>query len=446
MTTPNDDMLIGPARRPSDGELAVQPTVKIPWQRPAPQGGRPAAPLLVAALINTLWATLVCVVAVSVLVILGRVTIGQRPTGAEALLSLAGWLLAHGIPVKFGATELSLAPLSLTLLAVWRLNRAGVHTSRGIGARRTGSMPDALRVAGSVGLFYGLFGLVAAFGLDRAGLGVSWWRAGLQLLAIGFLAALLGSIRITGALRTIARATPLVIRDAVRTAAVSALFLLGAGAGVIGLSVALHGDLAARALHQIPSGFAGEASLTVVCLAFAPNFAVWASAYLLGPGFLLRGGALVAPGEVTTDTIPQRTLEQMPVFAGLPDSPLTGALWAMLALPVLAGIGSGLLLVRRRLRPRVTRSGDTVLPVPRWHRMVFSCALAGPLGGLLLGAAVFVAGGRLDDGDSLLGPVWWQASASSAMALGLGAMAGVAVAYLFLGRKRRWSAPAGRST
>ena len=37
-------------------------------------------------------------------------------------------------------------PLLLTLLVVWRLNRAGLHVTRAIGARRSGSIGDALLV------------------------------------------------------------------------------------------------------------------------------------------------------------------------------------------------------------------------------------------------------------------------------------------------------------
>lgn len=430
MTTPDEDVLIGPGPRPSDEELASQPTVKIPWQRPTPPP-RPGAPLAVAALVNTAWAALICLATVIALVVLGQVSLGQRPTGVEALAGVAGWLLAHGVPIKAGPVELSLVPLSVTILAVWRLNRAGVHTTRGIGAKRTGSLRDALRVAGAIGVIYGLLGLAAAFVVAGQGIGVVWWRAGLHFLAIGVFGALLGSIRITRALLAIARRTPTLLRDALRAGVVAALLLLGAGAGLIGLSVAVHGNEAARILDHTPNGLAGQAGITVVCLAFAPNFATWAAAYLVGPGFILRAGTLVSPAEVTTGDMPperRALLDQLPVTAGLPDGPLSGPLWILLALPVLAGIGASLLLVRRRLRPRRARSGDTVLPTPRWPRMFASAMLAGPIGGLLVGAASFAGSGRLDDGEPALGPVLWQVSLFATLALVLGAVLGVAAA------------------
>lgn len=439
MTAPDEDVLIGPGVRPSDQELATQPTVKIPWQqRPAPAPPRPGAPLLVAAFVNTLLATAICLAAVTLLVVLGRVSLGQRPTGVEALVALGGWLLSHGVPIKSGPVEISLAPLSVTVLALWRLNRAGVHTCRGIGARHSGSLKAALSVAGAIGLIYGLLGLGAALILDRPEISVVWWRATLHLAVIGTFAALLGSIRATGALRKIARRTPTLLRDALRAGVVAPLFLLGAGAGLIGLSVAIHGNETARVLHATPNGLAGQAGITVVCLAFAPNFAAWAAAFLLGPGFLLRAGSLVSPALVTVDQIPperRAPLDQLPVMAGLPDGPMQGPLWLLLGLPALAGLGAGLLLVRRRLRPRRSKSGDIRVPIPHWGRMLASAALAGPIGGLLVAAASFAASGHLDDGEPALGPLLWRTSLFGMIGLGAGALLGVGGAYIFRRRK-----------
>jgi Family of unknown function (DUF6350) len=434
MTAPDEDVLIGRGQRPGAGEPDGRPTAKVPWQQRPASPSRRGAPLLVAALVNTVWAALICLVAVTLLVVLGRVSLGQQPTGGEALVAVAGWLLAHGVPIKAGPVEISLAPLAVTMLAVWRLNRAGVHTSRAIGARHTGSPAAALRVAGAVGVIYGLIGLGAALIVDRPPIGVVWWRAALHLAVIGAFAALLGSIRTTGALRMIARRTPTLVRDAMRAGVVAPLLLLGAGAGVIGLSAAVHGNEAARILNATPNGPAGQAGITVVCLAFAPNLATWAAAYLLGPGFILRAGSLVSPASVTLAQLPperRAPLDQLPVMAGVPDGPVTGALWLLLALPVLAGVGAGLLLVRRRLRPRRSRSGDTVMPRPHWGRMLASAALAGPIGGLLMAAASFVASGQLDDGEPALGPLLWRTTLFAMLGFGLGAAIGVGVAYIF---------------
>lgn len=429
MTTPND--LIGPQPRPTDEELAVMPTVRIPWQRPVdrkPTGG--GAPLVVAALVNTLWATLICVAVMIALVMLGRVTLGQRPTGAEIPVALAGWLLSHGVPIKSSIGQIALAPLAVALLALWRLNRAGVHTARGIGARDSGSVAKALVAAAAVGVVYGVFGFVTALVISRPGMELEPWRAGLHLLIIGIGGGLIGSLRTAGAVRTIARATPVAVRDGVRTGVVGALMVLGAGAGLWGLAVALNGGEAVQLFGAFPSGVAGQIGVTLVCLAYAPNLAAWAAAYLLGPGFVIGSGTVVRAGGVVVGEMPP-----LPVLAGVPSGPLPGPAWLLMALPVLLGLVAGLLLVRRRLRPRRSRSGDTVFPEPRWGRMLGAGALSGPVAGLVLGAMTVAAAGRLDGGQAFpVGAVAWQTALAGTVAIGLGAMLGVLAAF---GRRKR---------
>jgi hypothetical protein len=106
----------------------------------------------------------------------------------------------------------------------------------------------------------------------------------------------------------------------------------------------------------------------------------------------------------------------------------------MLALPLILGAVAGFLLVRRRLRPRRTRAGDTVLPTPNWWRMLGSAALAGPVAGLVIGAMTLAGSGRLDGGKPFpVGAVAWQTALSAAVAVALGAVLAIAAAC-----GRRW--------
>src|SRR5262249_21171760 len=154
MTPPNE--LIGPQSRPTDEEFAVLPTTRTPRRQPVARASAAGgAPLAVAALVNTLWAALLCVAVMIVLVVFGRLSLGQGPNGTEIPVALAGWLLSQGVPIKAAIGQIALAPLTVGLLALWRLNRAGVHTARGIGARDSGSVPKALAAAAAVGVVYG---------------------------------------------------------------------------------------------------------------------------------------------------------------------------------------------------------------------------------------------------------------------------------------------------
>ena len=94
---------------------------------------------------------------------------------------LAGWLLGHGVPLGTSTGPLGLAPLLLTLLAAWRLNRAGLHVTRAIGARAQRlAAAGALQVAGTIGIAYGLLGALAALIVDGRGTEVSAGRAALD--------------------------------------------------------------------------------------------------------------------------------------------------------------------------------------------------------------------------------------------------------------------------
>ncbi|MEU4222132.1 DUF6350 family protein, partial [Actinoplanes sp. NPDC026623] len=125
-------------------------TVKLPAQR-RPSRSRRRAPLLVAAAFATCWAAFVSYVPVAAVIGLARTLEGQGGLGGAAHAGLAGWLLGHGVPIGTSIGPLGLAPLLLTLLAAWRLNRAGLHVTRAIGARRGGGPPAGRGVPGAVG-------------------------------------------------------------------------------------------------------------------------------------------------------------------------------------------------------------------------------------------------------------------------------------------------------
>ena len=234
----------------------------------------------------------------------------------------------------------ALAPLLLTLLAGWRLNRAGLHVTRAIGARRSGSPRDALLVAGAVGLWYAMLGVAGRARRRRSrhrGLGRSGPRS--TFFVIGAAGALVGSLRSTDALVVLARRIPPVLRHGLRTGLVAALLILAAGAAFAGLSVAIGGGQAADMIAAYRTGVAGQAGITLVSLAYGANGAVWAAAYLLGPGFALGTDSTVRLTEVTVGPLPT-----LPLLAGLPDGPMGAAGALLLAVPVLAAMFAGWLL------------------------------------------------------------------------------------------------------
>jgi len=377
------------------------------------------APLPVAAAVAALWAALVSYLPVALVLWLARLAEGDGSMGDAARIGLAGWLLGHGVPLETATGPLGLAPLALAVLAIWRVSRAGVHVSRAVGARRSGSMARAGAVALAVGVAYGGVGVVAAVAAGSPSISVSPPRAGFGLAVFGALAALVGALRTTGALGGVARWCPAVLRHGTRTGVVAALLVLGAGAGVTGLSVAISGADAGDTIGAYRTGAAGQAGITLVSVAYAPNATVWAASYLLGPGFALGADTAVRTSEVTLGTLPA-----VPLFAGLPNGPTGGVSAALLAVPVLAGMTAGWLLVRRRLRE------ISVAPAPvGWSGLLTGAAVAGPVAGVLLGVVAIASGGPLGAGRlAEIGPVGWQVALAATGVVTSGSLIGALAA------------------
>lgn len=414
---------------PEEANLASRETVRLrvrddPAHRETVRLDAPRrkgrAPLVVAAAVATLWAALVSYLPVAVVMALARLAEDAGSVGGAARIGLAGWLLGHGVPLDTGAGTLGLAPLALAGLAAWRVSRAGVHVTRAIGARHRGSPGQALAVAGTVGIGYGVLGALAALVLDGGGLSASPARAGFTLAGFGALAALVGALRTTGALRVVARRVPPVLRDGLRAGVVAALLVFGAGAGAAGLAVAVGGGNASDMIGAYRTGVAGQAGITLVSLAYAPNAAVWAAAYLLGPGFAVGTDTAVRTTEVSVGALPA-----VPLLAGLPDGPVGGVGAALLAVPVMAGMAAGWLLARRMLREQ---------RAPRWSAVLGAAVLGGPVAGAALGAAAYVSGGPLGGGRlAEIGPVAWHVAAVAAVVVGVGSVVGAAATRAFAG-------------
>ncbi|OLB79838.1 MAG: hypothetical protein AUI14_09125 [Actinobacteria bacterium 13_2_20CM_2_71_6] len=382
------------------------------------QRGRPLrrrAPLLLAAAVTTGWAAIVSYVPV--------VALAGLLTGALSFrFGTAAWLLAHGVPMRIGGDRFALVPLGLSALAAWRVARAGVHTARAIGARAPGR---AALAAMTVALIYGALGGLAAV-LVRGQ--VEPLRAGLTLGGFALAFAGLGAAAESRVLRRIARRLPMVARDALRTGAVAALLVLGAGAAVTGVAVAVSGGQASATLATYHTGVTGQAGLTLLCLVYAPNLATWTAAYLVGPGFAVGVGTTVSAAKVSLGALPA-----VPVLAGLPDSAVSGLGPLLLGLPMAGGMAAGWLLVRRRLRLAEAKEA----PVPGWPALLASGALAGPVAGGLLGLVGWASGGPIGSGRlAVTGPVGWEVASVGAVVVALGVLIASAATRVLIGTRR----------
>jgi hypothetical protein len=392
--------------------------------------------VLLAAAVTATWAAIVSYASVLAVVALLVLVSGGAPVPVVLRFGTGGWLLAHGVPLTTGAGPLGLTPLAVSALAAWRVNRAGVHTARAIGARRAGSAgrPVAASVrlaalaAACVALCYGLLGALAAAAVAGRDWTARPLAAGLTCGGFALLAAGAGAAAESGATARLWRRLPRVLRDAVRTGLVAALLVLGAGAAVAGVTVAVAGGEAGSMFASYHTGVAGQAGLTLLCLVFAPNLASWAAAYLVGPGFAVGVGTTVSAAKVNLGALPA-----VPVLAGLPTTPVSGWTAPLLGLPLAAGMAAGALLIRRQARERTGRPGA---PVPGWGPVVLAGLVAGPVAGVLLGLAAWASGGPLGSGRlAHTGPAVLPVALVAAGVVAVGALIGAATMRVLEGVK-----------
>jgi hypothetical protein len=413
--------------------LANRETVRLPVQR-RPAAPRPPrarrAPLALAAVVTTTWAALVSLAPMLIVVALVHAMDSSGATvNRVARLGLAGWLLAHGVPVRAGIGTIGLAPLLLSAIAAWRVARAGVHTARAIGARRGRSPWPAIGAGATVGLVYGALGVLAATATRHQGVQISVVRAGLTLAAFGLVAGLAGAFTEARTLARLAVRTPPVLRDGVRTGVVAALLILGGGAALAGMAVAINGGDAGQIYDAYRTGLAGQIGLTLVCALYGPNIVVWAASYLVGPGFVIGTDTIISAAEVRLGPMPA-----VPLLAGLPSSSATGWATLLLGVPVAAALVAGWLLARRALR---VRPGDPSAPAVSLAGLVGAAALGGPVAGLLLGLASLASSGPLGDGGlSEVGPRALSVTLVATLVVAIGSALAAASTKMFLGVRR----------
>ncbi|GGN27386.1 hypothetical protein FHR83_005199 [Actinoplanes campanulatus] len=416
--------------------LGRRETVRVPTQRRPTPGRR--APLPVAALFATLWAALLTYLPVAAVIGLARTLEGSGGLAGAAHAGLAGWMLGHGVPIGTSIGPLALAPLALTGFVLWRLNRAGLHVTRAIGARRTGSIPRAILVAVVVGCAYALVGALASILVDGRGTEVSTGVAASRFLALGVLGSLVGALRGTDAISVLARRAPPAIRHGLRSGVVAAFLILAAGAVAGGLAVALGGAQAADIIAGYQTGVAGQAGITLISIGYAVNVSIWAAAYLLGPGFALGTGTIVRLTEVAVGPPPM-----LPLVAGLPEGPVGAIGTLLLACPVIAGAVAGWALTQR-LRfgrdsawraARRAGKGSAAVVEPRWSLLVTSGLFAGPVAGVALGVLAWLSGGAVGSGRlARIGPDPVQTGVVAALVVAVSVTLGATATRAFFRR------------
>lgn len=354
-------------RTPPQGRTADTEVVDTAAYAKRGKGKRPRA-LFASALATTVWCVTVVFTPILVVVILGWWQAGREGSVA-AVVAAAGiaWLSGHGVPVDIGPLHLSIAPLALTAVIAWRLAKAAAATTRSIGGR------DAAAVRAAAGLVTILYtGLVAgAAALCTVGpFKVDMVPALLHAVPLIALATAFGSAREAGVLPW---ATASVwLRRGLRTGMITAGAVLACGAAATGVAFAVRGPIVAETLRVY-----GSESWIVALLAllYLPNCAVWAAAYITGPGFAVGAGTAVQAELVELGPLPA-----FPVFAAVPNGPLPDYATILIGLPLMVAAVFGVILTYR--------SPDLRVP-----RVTTAATVAAVTAAAVLGALAYLSGG-----------------------------------------------------
>lgn len=196
-----------------------------------------------------------------------------------------------------------------------------------------------------------------------------------------------------------------------------------AGAIVVAASALLVAALVLAGYAKIVSlyeglhaGVLGGIALTVGQLAILPNVVLWASSWLVGPGFAIGTGSSVTPFATSLGPVPA-----IPVLGALPAGEFSWGYLGVL-IPVLAGFLVAL-VVRPRLVAVVGRS-----PVA----LVVGGLAIGVVGGIVLGLLAWFSSGAAGPGRLVdVGPSPWLVGAFAALELAI-----PAVVALLVGRPR----------
>jgi hypothetical protein len=300
-------------------------------------------------------------------------TLDALRVGADA------WLAGHGSGLVVSGAPLGVTPLVVTMVVALTAFRGGRWASG-----HAAPVDDDRTLGGAVAGFAGAYvvlAVVTCVAASRTGAEPGLGRAVLGALLVSAVAGGVGLAAGCGRLAVWFERTPAWAEDVVMGAVTGALWLLAAGAALAGLMLLLSLNEAATVMSQLHLSVGDAVSYVVVMALFAPNAALFGTAYLVGPGFAFGTGTTVSPTAVSLGVVPA-----VPMLAAMPgDGPPPGWLVGLLVVPVLAaGLGIGLTLRRHD---------------PIAHDLAaVRGAGAGFCAGLLVTALVALAGGPLGTG------------------------------------------------
>ncbi|HSK26793.1 MAG TPA: DUF6350 family protein [Jiangellales bacterium] len=353
-------------------DLLTRPLLR----RPAPTAGA-RLPWLAAAGAAS-WSVLAGLGLLGLPVLLVWLASGaEAPLGGPLRLAGQVWLAAHRVGVEVGGAWWQLAPWGLALVPLLLLYRAGrwaAHSSAVSGPWAAAELTAAVSV-GYATLAAAVAGLV-----DRGAAVTVPAEAAVLAGLVAAAGAGTGIAAEAGLLGRLFVRVPPVLRPALRGGAVAVAALVAAGGLLVAVAALANAGRVAEVATALDPGLLGGALLGVLGASLVPNAAVWAASYAVGPGFAVGAGTAIAPGGVQVGMVPA-----LPALGALPTSSGGAVAWAVLAVPVAAGVLSGV-AVRR------------AAPDGPWWRLALHALGSGAVAGVVMAVLAGLSGGSLGTG------------------------------------------------
>lgn len=303
------------------------------------------------------------------------------------VVASALWFVGTGTPVVVGGSVYGLVPLGFWALAVWLAARGAEKTLGELDddGLRWSAVPTRQAAAGFVGGYAAVAlaaGLICLAGSARP----SFWAILTVPLvpALGIALAVARRCRRGDApaeLGPLLDRVPLWVRRGIAPGLLAAGVTLGCGLAVTLAVLAARIPEVVGLYGSIAPGIVGGIAVTLGQLLLLPNLAVWAVAWLAGPGFDVTAGSSITLSGAEPGLVPM-----LPVVGALPTEGQYPQ-WLLLALLLPVAIGA---LAAWRTCSRVARLSS-------WRTKLRSSLVAAAVATGVLAVVTFLSAGPAGD-------------------------------------------------
>ena len=285
------------------------------------------------------------------------------------------WLLAHGVPLVVGGTDVSLVPLGLSLLAGLLCYGSARRTAHpGLGSWGAG-------VATYTAIVLFVMLVSGHAGLPQAGMAV---LGGVLVSGAALAAASVvhpDGLRAAGVLRPLTDRLPAALRAGVRGGLVVTGLLVVAASFLALLWMFLGRSRSMDVVTALGVTGFDAVVLAAAQATYVGNLVAWGTSWIAGPGFAVGTGSHFGPTAAEAGPMPV-----VPLWGALPSTSEVHPAWSLVPLlVVLFGMVAGV-LVRRRL------------PGMSWLQAAVAAVTTALCAGLVVGALASVAGGAVGPG------------------------------------------------